>query len=310
MTPNISWPDGKRFAFTVFDDTDLATRENVAPVYAFLRELGMRTTKSVWPLAGSRKAMLGGATCEDQDYRDWLLKLQADGFEIALHNATYHTSSREETIRGIERFREIFGHYPFVLANHTSNAEGIYWGESRVSGLAAAFYNVLTGFRRRGHFRGHRQDDPLFWGDVCREKIKYVRNFVYADINTLGACPCMPYHDPRRRYVNYWFASAEGGTVESFTRTISERSQDRLEEEGGASIMYTHLAKRFYERGKLHGEFRRLMERLARKDGWFVPVSTLLDYILQRRQRHQVTDAERARMERKWLRHKLCVGTS
>lgn len=50
--PHIPWPDGKRFAFTIFDDTDHQTLENVPPVYDFLSDLGLRTTKSVWPLKG------------------------------------------------------------------------------------------------------------------------------------------------------------------------------------------------------------------------------------------------------------------
>ena len=48
------WPDGKAFAFSVFDDTDLSTLENAPAVYRLLRDLGFRTTKSVWPLRGTR----------------------------------------------------------------------------------------------------------------------------------------------------------------------------------------------------------------------------------------------------------------
>ena len=43
-------PDGKRFAFTILDDTDDGTLENLRPVYDRLRELGFRTTKTVWPM--------------------------------------------------------------------------------------------------------------------------------------------------------------------------------------------------------------------------------------------------------------------
>ena len=57
MAEAIPWPHGKRFAFTVFDDTDSATLENVSPVYALLRDLGFRTTKSVGrsPVIGARR---------------------------------------------------------------------------------------------------------------------------------------------------------------------------------------------------------------------------------------------------------------
>lgn len=45
------FPDGKRFAFSVFDDTDGGTTANLRPVYQLLDELGIFVTKSVWPLA-------------------------------------------------------------------------------------------------------------------------------------------------------------------------------------------------------------------------------------------------------------------
>ena len=44
------FPQGKRFAFTIVDDTDVATVANVKPLYDLLHELGFRTTKTVWPL--------------------------------------------------------------------------------------------------------------------------------------------------------------------------------------------------------------------------------------------------------------------
>ncbi|MEQ9322961.1 MAG: hypothetical protein RIF41_27595, partial [Polyangiaceae bacterium] len=84
------WPDGKRFAFTVFDDTDRATLDNVREVYALLADLGMRTTKSVWPIKGSNEPTIPGTTCEDDAYRAWTLELQRPGFEIGYHNATFH----------------------------------------------------------------------------------------------------------------------------------------------------------------------------------------------------------------------------
>ncbi len=309
MTPTITWPEGKRFAFTVFDDTDSATLRNVGPVYAFLRDLGFRTTKSIWPIAGDQEPVLGGSTCEDDDYREWLLQLKAEGFEIALHNATYHDSTRNETIRAFDRFKEVFGSDPLSLANHTSNAEGIYWGANRVSGARALFYKVLTRFRRR-RFRGHRDGDSLFWGDICKQRVKYVRNFVFSDINTLAACPLMPYYDPIRPCVNSWFASAEGGTLGSFNQTIGEADQDRLEKEGGACIMYTHFAKGFYCDGQIEPRFRQLMERLAEKQGWFVPVADLLDYLQSKRGPHKLTSRQRSSLEWKWLRHKMLVGTT
>jgi hypothetical protein len=159
-------------------------------------------------------------------------------------------------------------------------------------------------------FEGHRADSPLFWGDVCRDKITYVRNFVFTDINTLSVCPCMPYHDRDRPFVNYWFAGAEGSDVRTFTATLSEANQDRLAAEGGACIMYTHLAAGFSDHGRPHPRFRSLMERLSHLNGWFVPVSTLLDHLRQTPGPHVISDRERRRLETRWLWEKVWRGTS
>lgn len=304
----ISWPEGRDFAFTIFDDTDLATLENVGEVYSLLTDNGFRTTKSVWPIRGNRKPLIGGDTCEEQDYLSWLRHLKSIGYEIALHNVTFHSVLRDKTIRGIERFAELFGDYPKSFANHVDNIEGIYWGADRLTGINKIIYNLLTRNHHNGLFQGHIKDNKYFWGDICEEKIKYVRNFVFADINTLKACPIMPYHDPERPYVNYWFASSNGARIVAFNNCLLEQNQDRLEEEGGACIMYTHFACGFYEDNSLNSRFKFLMNRLSKKNGWFVPVSTLLDYLLAVKGHHDITGKERNRMERKWLLHKIRVG--
>ena len=61
----ISWPDGKLFAFSILDDTDLATVTNVSPVYSFLENLDFRTTKLVWPIGGDPLSQQG-STCDDR----------------------------------------------------------------------------------------------------------------------------------------------------------------------------------------------------------------------------------------------------
>lgn len=304
----IAWPEGKDFAFTVFDDTDGATVENVAPIYDFLTAIGLRTTKSVWPIAAKGLPAIGGATCEDPDYVAWTLDLQARGFEIGYHGASYITSPRDAALRAIERFRALYGHYPLSMANHADCEDSMYWGSDRVSGANRVVYNLLTRFTRRGVFRGHREGDPLFWGDVCRDRVRYVRNFTYHDIDTLAACPVMPYHDPLRPYVNRWFASSEGANVTAFNRCVSEANQDHLRAQGGACIMYTHFASGFWSGGEVDSRFRVLMERLSGMNGWFVPVSTLLDYLSELQGDSILTDAQRCALERRWLLSKIRVG--
>ena len=313
MQPNIQWPDGKRFAFTVFDDTDQTTLANGPEMYRLLDDLGFRTTKSVWPVKGASTPCVGGSTCEDPGYAAWVLGLQDRGFEIALHNVTYHTSTRSEVLAGLEEFRRLFGSYPTVQVNHAGCYDSIYWGPRRLTGLHRLIYSALTRGRTRGMDGGTNNASPSFWGDVCQSRITYVRNFVFSDINTLKQCPHMPYHDVDRPYVNQWFASSEGPDCRAFCRTISAESQDRLEDEGGACVMYTHFgAADFMDGRRLSNEFVRLMTRLANKGGWFVPVSDLLNFIRSQRGEHLLTTGQRLSLETRWLLEKVFLtrGTS
>jgi hypothetical protein len=306
----VEWPDGKNFAFTVFDDTDLATLHNVRPIYDLLAKLGLRTTKSIWPLKGNEVTVNDGDTCEDPAYLAWLQELKQVGFEIGYHMAASSTSDRQRTLLGLDTFEELFGENPTTMANHASCHENIYWGESRLTGWRRLVYNAVTRFHYKGRFRGHIEGDPLFWGDLCRERIKYVRGFVFPEINTLKVCPYMPYHDPLRPYVNYWFASSEGPDVVSFNKLLSESSLDRLEEEGGACIMYTHFGAGFYRDGQIDSRFAELMTNIASRNGWFVTVATLLDFLHAKHGHRVISPRERSTLERKWLGNKLFTGTS
>jgi len=238
----IEWPEGKKFAFTIFDDPDSQTLEAGREVYALLGDLGFRTTKAVWPSGPTRTPSDHGVTCADPACAAWLRDLQAQGFELAFHNATSHTSSREETLRGLDRFRELFGADPRSFAQHYFCAEGLYWGDQRVTGANRLLYNLLTRGRNFHKFHGDQEGHPLFWADLCHERIQYVRNFVFADIDTLRACPEMPYHDPRRPSVNYWFAASEGAQRPSFVERIGEANQDRLVEQGHGIVVYVRPA--------------------------------------------------------------------
>ena len=72
--------------------------------------------------------------------------------------------------------------------------------------------------------------------------------------------------------------------------------------------MYTHFGKGFYQDGKRNGRFKQLMERLTRKPGWFVPVSTLLDYLLEKKGHCSISRSQRFQLEARWLLGKLATG--
>ena len=193
-TPKIVWPEGKRFAFTIIDDTDRSNVENIGPVYNFLYENGFITTKTVWPLSPQGSPIGGGDSLEDQGYRDLILYLKAKGFEIALHGVSDESSTRLRVIEGLKKFKEIIGYAPRIHANHTGQAECLYWGKDRFDGYVRLIYNFARKYLMRSdsQFYGQMENSAYFWGDLCKETITFVRNFVFTDINTLKMDPLMP----------------------------------------------------------------------------------------------------------------------
>ncbi len=275
------YPDGKRFAFSIFDDADGATVANSAPVYRLLADLGILTTKSVWvyPTRGAYR----GECLQDADYRAWIEQLISEGFEIGLHNVGDGDFARHEILAGLEIFRNVVGSYPRAHANHVSNPDCMYWWDKRFewpfSLMYSAAYRIRHGRRREGS-----GDDPLsphFWGDAVKEHVSYIRNLTFNGIDTLAADPRMPYTvSSKSRYSNLWFSSSDGQRIEEMRALLSDENIDRLEANGGACIVYTHLASGFVDdRGRVDPVFSRQIERLASKRGWFVPVSTLLDHL-------------------------------
>lgn len=305
------FPDNCQFAFTIFDDTDFSTVKNTRPVYDFLADLGMKTTKSVWPLPSVPEADIQGETLHDLEYLRFVLDVKEKGFEIALHNVRNFHSRRDAISSGLETFRARIGEYPRSHTNHAENRDNLYWGAERVSmpPLRLAL-RILDAARARPSSKGHMAGSSYFWGDICCKHLSYVRSFSFHEINLESVNPTLPYHDPDRPFVNFWFTSSEGANVKTFCKTIAEAQQDRLEEEGGVCIMYSHLSQGFFFDGCIDPQFRVLMKRLAAKKGWFVPVAMLLDHLQKRRSNLTVPESERASMENRWLLEKIRNGTS
>jgi len=303
------WPGNKKFAFTIFDDPDSQDERESRLVYSFLADLGFRTTKAVWPMGPLRATNSPGTTCADPLFRAHCQELQRAGFEIGFHNAMPHSCTREETIEALDLFRQYFGHDPVTMANHY-NAEAMYWGPARLDGIHRQIYNLSTFGRTRNRHFGQIRGHPSFWGDICRQRIRYCRNFVFPDINTLGPLPSMPYYDPQRPYVRAWYTATDGHDCEQFLKAITEERQDQLEASGGACIMYTHFGHGFVEDGKLNADFQRLMERLAAKHGYCVPTRTLLEHLENTQGLTTLSGWQRFELQSRWLWGKLFLGTT
>jgi len=305
------FPNGKKFAFSIFDDTDNSTVQNVGPIYQLLTELGIRATKSVWSLPNVNCGrFMGSSTLQDPEYLDWVLTLREQGFEIAYHGARNDSSTRDVIEKGLHEYCRLLGEYPKTYANHSLNRENIYWGEARLTRRSVPYFVYKTAratHQTKGQlFEGHAPDSPYFWGDLCKRYIKYVRNLSFDEINIERVNPSLPYNDPNKPYVNYWFSSADGGNCERFCNVVSEANQDRLEEEGGVCIIFSHFAKDFVKNGAVVPRLESLLSRFAAKDsGWFAPAGEVLDYLLSRRPDTGIPAQELARMERNWVMQKI-----
>jgi hypothetical protein len=284
------YPDGKNFAFTITDDPDGATLEKIQPLYELLKKLNYRTTVAVWvykPQAIEKlpdpEEQKSSDTLEDRNYLEFVKDLNKSGFEIALHTVTAGHDERNLTIQGYERFKEIFGYYPKINIMHSKNKENIYWGSN-------VFKNFLMKFLVDRYtdtkFQGENSNSMYFWGDICQAKTKYVRLWGTSDINTLKYNPDMPYFDPNKPFVNYWFSFSDGYNKKFFKRLLSDKNIAKLVKERGACVVYTHFASGFTRKQK-DGSYSvdedvnaQLLRLSKQKDGWFVPASTLLDRLL------------------------------
>ena len=279
MRSGITFPGGARFAFTILDDTDDSTLENVRPVYECLEANGLRTTKTAWPFEspGGSEIYFAADTLERAEYRDFVKELVAKGFELASHGASMESSERATTLRSIEAYRADFGACPRLHANHGQNRENLYWGAARfqtpglrtLAGLAATEYT----------YDGHVPASPFYWGDVAAEHFDYVRNFTFRELNMLRANPEMPYRLDSTPGVRAWFSTTDAPNADVFAQRITPASLDRLEAEGGVCIVSTHLGKGFSEDGRLRPDIQAIFENIGRRKGYFAPVSKILDHL-------------------------------
>jgi len=302
------FPNGKKFAFTIFDDTDAATLENIRPIYNLLKELKIFTTKSVWVFHSQKESdnkIFPAHTLANPDYLTFIRELSESGFEIALHGVSSDSNPREKTILGIEQFKNLLGFYPTSYAGHLNNFENLYGGTDKLSSSMLRFLMRIYEKQKNFHFQGHIKNSPYFWGDICKKYIRYVRSFTFNEINILKINPTLPYYDPSKPFVNFWFSSADGSNVEKFNKLLSQHNQEQLEKEGGVCIVYTHFAFGFVKNSKVNPKTKKLLEELSRRNGYFVPVTKLLDHLRNQKNNLTISPYELKKMEWRWFFEKI-----
>ncbi len=271
------------FAFTILDDTDNATVDTVKPFYTLLRNLGMRTTKSVWVFPPHQRSKFRGESIEDKRYLSFIKQLAEEGFEIALHSVGSGYFRRDEILKGIEIFREKIGYYPRIHVNHATNMDNLYWGDKRFSPLFGLLHRIIR-YRRFCRYKGDVENSEYFWGDIAKKRIKYIRNYTFnRHINVLKCDPWFPYKERKKPLSNFWFSTSNAPSSKEFISLLSRRNIKKLIAEKGICIVSTHIAEGFVKNGEVIPECRDVLEFISRQNGWFVPVSTILDFLLEKK---------------------------
>lgn len=296
------YPGGKRFAFSVFDDTDVATTNSLRPLYDCLYKLGIITTKSVWGIDYEGACNFEGSdTLENPVYAEYIKQLRQSGFEIGFHGATMESSERDKIEKAFENYRQTIGDSPTIFAAHARNRDNLYWGIDRFSSsITRWLYAKLSG-DKPDYFQGHVSDSPYFWGDLAQQHLKYVRSFTFTNSNLLKLNFPVVYKRKDTPWVRNWFLSCDAENVEDFNVLIDSSAQEALEKQGGICIVSTHFGKGFVENDSVHPVAERLLNELSQRDAWFAPVSDLLDFYVEQFGCPELGKSQLARLEMKWF---------
>lgn len=261
---------------SIIDDTDDATLENVEPVYAFLMEHGVRSTKTVWVYPPKDRNSRGDSL-QRVEYLRFIRELHNHGFEIALHGVGSGDYKRDDVIRGFKEFEDKLGFTPTIHVNHSYNRDSIYGGYKRFNSPIKHLIPLL--YPQYGNaFGGDEKDSEYFWGDLHKKYITYIRNHELRNIDTLGTDPLTPYIDPiRQQYANYWFSCTFAPNQDVFASAFNRKQLQKLGASNGTSIISTHLG--YYNvDGKIDSRFKNIIHELHHDHGArFMPVTALLN---------------------------------
>jgi hypothetical protein len=301
---NLRYPGDKDFIFTIYDDTDVSTLNSIKPVYDTLYELGLRTTKTVWPLSFEGESDdKGSHTLEDVAYSEYIKKLSDRGFEISFHGASMVSRTREEIKHALKLFYELLGYYPRSYAPHSMNRDNLHWGASRFTiPLFKKLYMIISK-ETANYYQGHVEGSNHFWGDLSLKHIDYVRNFTYNEINLLNISQKLFYFNKSQPFVKSWFITCDADNVEEFNRILCAKNIEKLEKERGVCILSTHFGKGFTKNNRLNSRTNEVLQRIAQKNGWVAPVSDVLDFLRKNQKRVRIRNRELFALEAKWFIH-------
>ena len=280
----LTWLPGRHEAgIAISDDPDNGAIAGFKKIYDLLQRLHFPTSRAMWvfdPVEPTGTPSLPirffAPTLSDPECLEYCKELHQKDFEICLHGASSGNNTRERTIAAIEFMeREIGPLRTFIC--HSKNAENLYWDHKCVP---LPFLSFLVGLYSKNSCFGEVKGSNYFWGDICRNKVSYIRLFRTRQINTLAFNPSMPYHDFHMPYVNYWFSATKG----YLPRVCAPGRIDSLCKQRGAGIIYQYLHKYVDANGSIDPRVQESLERMAGDRRIFIsPVSLLLDRLRQAR---------------------------
>jgi hypothetical protein len=266
----------------------------------------MKTTKSVWPLSYDGESDYKGShTLENREYAEYIKVLKDRGFEIGFHGPSMVSNIREKIQRSFNVYYDVLASYPRIYASHAGNRENLYWGEERLTYPFFRKIYTLLANEEAGRYQGHIEGSDYFWGDLSLQHIDYVRNFTFKEVNLFNISNVLPYANKRQPWVNSWFFSSDADNVEEFNRLLNKENQDKLVRQRGVCIVSTHFGKGFIKGGKIHDETEELLLQMSIRNGWFVPVSTALDFLAAQRTTKYISHIEVFKLELRWFAHIL-----
>ena len=298
------WPDNKKFAFTIVDDTDNATVFNIKPVYDFLYSHGFKITKTLWVYPPRDK--FAGQCLQDEEYRQFIYELQGRHFEIALHGVGSGSFKRERFWQVSMNFINLWI-FTRICILTIRRILTIFIGVQRGTLDQLDFFKPYI--LEQAKILWDQSSFKAFWGDISKRHFKYIRNHTFNGINTLKYDPKMPYQvKAKEEYSNYWFSSSDGHTIEEFNALVTPENILKLEKEGGLCIVYTHFASGFVNKeGQLNQRFKENMKFLSTRNGWFAPAGEILDYMLEQRKEINpyASSFYRAKLDMLWVRDRI-----
>jgi hypothetical protein len=270
-------PDGYDAGIAISDDPDNGSFESFKRIYDVLADLGFPTTRSMWvwpaeeptgtpPITGGFFApVLSEPSC-----LEYCRTLHEKGFELCLHGASSGNNTRQRTLEALEFQEATFGPNTTFIC-HSKNAENLYWDSRCIHGRIAQA--LLRRYSDNQCF-GEVPDSRYFWGDVCRQKVRYIRLFRTNHVNTLAFNPSMPYHDFHKPFVNYWFSA----TKTYLPRVAEAPALDGLCAQHGLSLLYQYMHKYVGKDGAIDPRVVDALTRLAADDRILAkPVSWMLN---------------------------------